>query len=118
MTRPFILFRMHPIVVRWLRNSPRFWRMLILCLSGGVAILLVTFICFRLRLTLATPALLYLVVIVLLSLYGSFVLSAVFSFIGVACLDYFFTLPVFTFRVDDPFDIVAIFVFLTVGSYH
>lgn len=39
MTRPFILFRMHPIVVRWLRNSPRFWRMLILCLSGGVAIL-------------------------------------------------------------------------------
>ena len=77
---------------------------------------LVTFIYFRLRLNLATPALLYLTIVMVLSLYGSFVLSVAFSLIGVACLAYYFAPPIFSFRVDDPFNVVAIVGFPTASA--
>ncbi len=109
-------FGTHAFVEWWLQNSPRFWRTLTYCLSGGVAVALVTFSCFRLRLNLATPALLYLIVVVLLSLRGSFVLSAAFSLIGVACLAYYFAPPIFSFGVDDAFNVVAIVAFLTASA--
>ena len=40
-------------------------------------------------------------------------LSAAFSLIAVLCLDYYFTSPIFSFRVDDPFNVVAIVAFFT-----
>ena len=60
----------------------------IVALSGAVflsctALALLTAVCRRLRLNLATVVLLYLVVVVLLSLKGSFTASAVFSFVAV-----------------------------------
>jgi len=51
----------------------------------------------RLKLELATVAFAYLIVIVLLSLMGSFYVSAVLSIIAVAALNYFFALPNFNF---------------------
>ncbi len=62
------------------------WRAVVQCLFGGMAIALLTFACFRLRLNLATTVCLYLIVIVLLSLQGSFLSSAVVSLIAVGCL--------------------------------
>ena len=88
------------------------WRAVVQCLFGGIAIALLTFACFRLRLNLATTVYLYLIVIVLLSLQGSFLSSAVVSLIAVGCLAYYFAPPIFSFRVSDPFEIVAILVFL------
>jgi K+-sensing histidine kinase KdpD len=45
--------------------------------------------------SITTAALLYLIVVVLASLAGSFVLSVVVSIIAILCLDYFFTEPLF-----------------------
>jgi PAS domain S-box-containing protein len=97
-----------------LDNQPsRFWRAVAQCLAGSITLALVTFVCFRFRLNLATAAVLYLIVIVLLSLQGSFLLSAVFSLVAIGCLAYFFAPPIFSFRVNDPLEAVAILAFLT-----
>jgi signal transduction histidine kinase len=100
------------VLFKRFESSPRFWRALAYFLCGGIAFALVTLICFRLGLSLATPAFLYLIVIVLLSLYGSFMLSAAFSVIGVAFLAYYFAPPIFCFPKDDPFNVVATVAFL------
>jgi signal transduction histidine kinase len=94
----------------------RFWRGLAQCLTGATALAALTVLCFRLQLNLATTGSLYLIVIVLLSLRGSFLASAVVSVIAVWCLDYFFVPPLFSLRVTDPIDIVAIAAFLTTSS--
>jgi len=91
----------------------KFWRSAAQCLFGGIGLASVTLICFRLQLNLATVALLYLIVVVLASLNGGFVSSAVVSLIAVGCLAYFFAPPIFSFRVDDPLNVVAIIAFLT-----
>jgi len=109
-------YRTAAVLFEWLQSSPRFWRALAYFLCGSIAFALVTFICFRLRLNLATPAFLYLIVIVLLSLYGSFVLSAAFSLIGVGCLAYYFAPPTFSFRIDDPINVLATVAFLIAAA--
>jgi hypothetical protein len=47
------------------------WRAVAHCLTGSLALALVTFVCFRLQANLATAVCLYLVIIVILSLQGS-----------------------------------------------
>jgi two-component system, LuxR family, sensor kinase FixL len=79
---------------------------------GGVALAFVTLACFSLGLDLATTAFVYLIVIVLLSLMGSFYVSAVLSIIAVAALNYFFAPPIFNFRVDEAQDTVLVAAFL------
>lgn len=89
----------------------RFWRAVAQCLYGCLGLALLTFVCFRLGLSVGTTACLYLIVIVLLSLQGSFLSSAVVSLIAVGCLAYYFAPPIFSFRVRDPFDGVAVIAF-------
>jgi C4-dicarboxylate-specific signal transduction histidine kinase len=74
---------------------------------------LLTFVCFRLQATLAIAALLYLIIVVLLSVTDGLVPSVFVSIIAVLCLDYFFTTPLFSLRVDKPVDVVAVIAFLT-----
>ena len=92
----------------------RFWRSTAQCLLGGIAVALVTFVCLRLAVSITTAALLYLIVVVLASLTGSFVLSAVVSIIAILCLDYFFTEPRFTIdlSLQQPLNLVALVTFL------
>ena len=92
----------------------RFWRSAAQCLLGGIAVALVTFVCLRLAVSITTAALLYLIVVVLASLTGSFVLSAVVSIIAILCLDYFFTEPRFTIDLTfrEPLNLVALITFL------
>ena len=52
----------------------------------------------------------------LLSLRGSFLSSAIFSFIAVGLLAYYFVPPVFSFSVADSFDLVTIIAFLTTSG--
>ena len=54
----------------------------------------------------------YLLVIILLSLMDSFITSAIFSLIAVACLDYFFILPRYSLEISHPQDAVALAAFL------
>jgi signal transduction histidine kinase len=93
----------------------KFWRSAAMCLFGGIGLASVTLVCFRLQLNLATAALLYLMVVVLLSLKGSFVSSVVVSVLAVGCLAFLFAPPILSFRVDDPLNVVAIIAFLTVS---
>src|SRR5499433_687681 len=92
----------------------RFWRSTAQCLLGGIAVALVTFVCLRLDVSITTAALLYLIIVVLASLTGSFVLSAVVSIIAILCLDYFFTEPRFTIdlTLQQPLNLVALVTFL------
>ena len=69
----------------------RFWRSAAQCLLGSIVLALLTIVCFRLQANSTTVALLYLIVIVLVSLTARFIPSAFVSIIAYCCLDYFFT---------------------------
>ncbi|HEV3115161.1 MAG TPA: ATP-binding protein [Candidatus Binataceae bacterium] len=88
------------------------WRSGAQCLLGSIAVALLTLVCFRLRVNLATACLLYLMVVVLLSVMDAFVASLLVSLIAVLCLDYFFIKPLFSLRMNDPLNIVAVIVFV------
>src|ERR1700684_3946942 len=94
----------------------RFWRAFAQCAAGIIAVASIPFVCFRLQLHEATPLCLYLLAIVLLSLWGNFFVVAIVSLIAVACLDYFFVPPLFSFTVTDPSDAVASIAFLTASG--
>lgn len=78
---------------------------------GIIALALVSFVCFQLKAGNATVAFIYLAVIVLLSLMGSYFVSAVLILLAVAALNYFFTPPIFSFNIDLPEDIALLIVF-------
>jgi len=85
-------------------------------LAGSLAIGLVTFICLRFQLNLPTPTCLYLLVIVVVSVRGGFLSSAVVSVLAVLCLDYYFVEPVFSFRLQSPVNYIALLSFLTTSA--
>jgi PAS domain S-box-containing protein len=84
-------------------------------MAGAAAVLLVAAVCYRLRLNIAMAVLGHLLVIVLLSLTGSFVSAALVSVIAVLCLGYYFVAPQLSIAVTDPLDLAALIVFLTTG---
>jgi K+-sensing histidine kinase KdpD len=95
---------------------PRFWRAVAPFVAGSMALAVLTVACLQLRLNLATTVCLYLRIIVLLSLQGSFLSSAVVSLIAVGCVAYYFAPPDLSFEVSDPLDIVATIAFLTTAA--
>ena len=82
------------------------------CFCGIIALAVVTFICFRLRADLATTAFIYLAVLVLLSLFGSYLASGLLILMAVAGLAYFFAPPDFGSAMGLPQDIALVIVFL------
>jgi K+-sensing histidine kinase KdpD len=91
----------------------KFWRSAAQCFFGGMGLVLVTFVCFQLGFNAATAGFAYLILIVLLSLMGSFIGSVILSIVAVGCLSYFFAPPIFSFRVEKLADVLAIAAFLT-----
>jgi len=89
------------------------WRPAAQLLLGSLALGLLTLACFHLQLNLAATAFGYLIVIVLLSLMGSFVVSVILSIMAVGYLNYFFAPPLFNLRVDYPLDTLVVIGFLT-----
>jgi len=75
---------------------------------GCVAVALTTYCCFHFHLSLTITSFLYLIIVVLQSLRGSFASSALVSMLTVACLDFFFTEPLFSFDVTNSVDILAL----------
>jgi two-component system, OmpR family, sensor histidine kinase KdpD len=67
-----------------------------------------TWLAFYLGLGMATAGFLYLFLVVLAAVYGGFWLATATSVAAVACLDYFFVQPLFTFNVDSPEDWVGL----------
>lgn len=91
----------------------RFWHSAALCLFGSAGLALLTFVCFQFQINPTTVALLYLIIIVLVSLKGSLVPSAFVSVIAYLCLDSFFTAPLFHPAMSEPLDAVAPVAYLT-----
>jgi PAS domain S-box-containing protein len=81
------------------------------CFCGIIALAVMTFVCLRLKADLATTAFIYLAVIVLLSLIGSYLASVVLILMAVAGLAYFFNPPVVSSMIDLPQDIALVIVF-------
>ena len=69
-------------------------------LLGIAGLALITFVCFQLDFDVGRTAFAYLILVVLLSLLGSFGASVVLSIIATACLNFFFSPPLFEFRID------------------
>jgi two-component system sensor histidine kinase KdpD len=97
------------------RNLRQFWRECQSVAASSVAIALVTFASYRLHFNNATVALLYLLIVVLESLAGGAVASLIVAAVAAACLDFFFLPPLFTFRIADPLNALALFVFLIIA---
>lgn len=93
----------------------KFWRSGIRSIPGTFVVGVVTLICYALRLDLTVTAFLYLIIVVLQSLIGDFVSSAVVSVIADLCLNFFFAPPLFSFRVSDSSDLWALIAFLITG---
>jgi PAS domain S-box-containing protein len=89
-----------------------FWRAAQQCFFGCIALALATTVCFRLKADLPTTAFIYLAVIILLSLIGSYFASVVLIIVAVAGLAYFFAPPIFSFMIDLPQDVALVIVFL------
>jgi len=83
--------------------------------ASVVAIALLTFAAYRLHFNNATIVLLFLFVVVMHSLTGRAIASAIVAIVAAGCLDFFFLPPVFSFRVDDPLDGIALSVFVLVA---
>lgn len=91
------------------------WRSGLRAIPGTVLVGLVTFICYGLGLNLTVTALLYLIIVVLQSLMGDFLSSAIVSVIADVSLNFFFVPPLFSFRVSDSSDFWALVAFLITG---
>ena len=82
--------------------------------AGGVlAVAGLTYCAFRLQLNLSTGSLLFLLLVVVVSLRAGFWEATITSLVAVACLDYFFIPPLYTFNVNDPQNWVSLATFET-----
>jgi PAS domain S-box-containing protein len=81
-------------------------------LLGLVSLATVTGLYFWLDVPLVAVAFTYLVVLVLLAIVSNFYSLIVLSFIYAGCLNYFFTPPIYSFRIDYPQDLTTIAAFL------
>lgn len=76
--------------------------------SGLMAIALITSICFSAHLDFGIPMPLFLMAVVVQSLWAGFASAAIVSVGAVACLDFFFIPPVLEWQINDPKDTVAL----------
>jgi two-component system, OmpR family, sensor histidine kinase KdpD len=94
------------------RKLIRVWGSVAYCAFGGLVLGALTYTGYRCHLDLASAGFLCLIVVVLLSSYGSMISATVHSIVAIACLDYFFTAPFLSFWVADPLNILALAAFL------
>jgi PAS domain S-box-containing protein len=101
---------MHPdIGLRLRKNAPPF-ALSVLALAVVVAL------SYRFHLTAAIFVLLCLFVVVLQSRADGFVSSAILSIMAGLCLAYFLSPPIFSFRIDDPVNVLALLGYLAIAN--
>jgi Domain of unknown function (DUF4118) len=82
--------------------------------GASIALTLITILGYKFHLNATAVVSLYLLIVVLQSLVGGVMTSAVLTAAAGACLLYFFP-PTFSSRIDDPLNQVALFIFLVVA---
>src|SRR5260370_2695412 len=96
-------------------RSSKFWHSAARWFLGGIALVLVTFVCFRLGQDIHVAAFACLILVALMALWGDFIGSVVLGIAAAGCLDYFFAPPFFTFRTDNLQGTLPIAAFLTIS---
>jgi two-component system sensor histidine kinase KdpD len=84
-------------------------------LGGAAGFAAVTLIAYTLHSAFSATAFLYLLIIVLGALRWGFRAATVFSVAAILCLDYFFTPPLFSLRITEPSDWIALVAFEFAG---
>lgn len=79
---------------------------------GTIAVALLTFFCYRIHLDFASTIPLYLLLVVLQSLTGDFHSSAIICALSAGCMDFFFTQPLFSLRMTNPLNGLALLAFV------
>ena len=87
---------------------PRRLRTLAQCMAASAVLVLLTYCGFVLQVNLLTIGLLYLLLVVAAESLFGFWQASLISLLAVACLDYFFTQPLFHFYMTDPQEMVAL----------
>jgi two-component system sensor histidine kinase KdpD len=82
---------------------------------GSIAALLLTFLAFRLHFNLSAATSIHLFLVAVIALRWGFLEASIVSILSVACLDYFFTQPLFAFYISDSHDWVALVTFEAVA---
>jgi two-component system sensor histidine kinase KdpD len=83
-------------------------RFLAHCLAGFAGLVLLTSYGVAFGAHLSTMSLLYLLLVVAIAVNFGFWPASLTSVVAVACLDYYFTPPIFTFNITDPQDYVEL----------
>jgi PAS domain S-box-containing protein len=86
--------------------------LVVLWLVGSATLAIATWACFVAGLNSSAASCAFLIIIVLLSLFDSFISSVIFSVIAVLCLDYFFIRPLLSLDVAQPADVLALIAFV------
>ena len=94
-------------------GSTRIWQSIAHSALGCLILAALTYTAYRLHFNLATTGFLCLIVVVLLSFFGSLISGTILSVVAVACLDYYFAPPILSLRISDPLNILALGTFLT-----
>jgi signal transduction histidine kinase/PAS domain-containing protein len=95
------------------RQTHAFWRSAALWFLSSAVLALVTLVCHPLHTLPSVAALLYMVVIVLVSLQGRFIPAILASIVAIVCLDYFFVKPAFRMTLAESLDVAALVAYLT-----
>jgi two-component system sensor histidine kinase KdpD len=83
--------------------------------AGSLAVLFITWIAFRLHFNLSSATSLHLLLVTAIALRYGLIEASIVSLLSVACLDYFFTQPLFAFYMSDSHDWVALITFESVA---
>ena len=83
-------------------------RVLAQCFAGCAGLAVLTFYGIAFKVYLPTMSFLYLLLVVMVAALFGFWPASITSLVAVACLDYYFTPPIFTFNISDPQDYVEL----------
>jgi two-component system, OmpR family, sensor histidine kinase KdpD len=83
--------------------------------AGSLAALLITWIAFRFHFNLSSATSIHLFLVTAIALRWGLIEASIVSLLSVACLDYFFTQPLFAFYMADSHDWVSLCTFESVA---
>ncbi|HZM12473.1 MAG TPA: ATP-binding protein [Candidatus Limnocylindrales bacterium] len=91
------------------------WQTALRAIPSSIVVGITTFACFTFHVNFPTVSFIYLIIVVLQSLTGDFLSSAVVSVVAFLCLNFFFVPPIFSLAVSDSSDTLALISFLITG---
>jgi C4-dicarboxylate-specific signal transduction histidine kinase len=95
---------------RW---RSQYWFSAAICVFGVATLVALAYACLLLGCDFATAGFLLLVCVVVISTLGRYFTSVILSVAAVGCLVFFFSPPIYNFRVEQQEDLVALAAFLT-----